>query len=89
MYENRNHCTLESMTNLIDIYDSETNSTLDDNYIRSILEKEPLIFDACFSNSGSIFLNYAKHLREKNIFGKSGFRFEKDGNDNPKFWNRN
>ncbi len=88
-YEEREHCTLESMTNQHFIIDSETNSTMDDSFIRGSYEKEPLIFDICFSNSDSIFLNFAKHLREKNIYGKGGFRFEKDGNDNPKFWNRN
>jgi hypothetical protein len=88
-YEDREHCTLESMTNQHFIIDSETNSTMDDSFIRSSYEKEPLIFDFCFSNSDTIFLNFAKHLREKNIYGKGGFRFEKDGNDNPKFWNRN
>jgi hypothetical protein len=47
-----------------------------------------MIFDDCFTNIDPIFLSFAKHLREKNIFGKGGFRFYQDGNDNSKFWNR-
>jgi hypothetical protein len=61
---------------------------MDDDFIRNTYEKEPLIFDQCFSNSDAVFINYAKHLREKNIYGKGGFRFYNDGNDNPKFWSR-
>jgi hypothetical protein len=87
-YENGNHCTLESMTNSQFIIDPETNGAMDDDYIRKIYEKEPLIFNQCFSNSDAVFINYAKHLREKNIYGKWGFRFYKDGNDNTKFWSR-
>ena len=87
-YEDRKHCTLESMTNSHYNMDPESNGAMDDDYIRKIYEKEPLIFNQCFSNSDPIYLNYANHLREKNIFGKSGFRFEQDGNDNSKFWSR-
>jgi hypothetical protein len=87
-YEDRKHCTLESMTNSHYIMDPESNATMDDDFIRNMYEREPLIFDQCFSNSDPIFLNYANHLREKNIYGKSGFRFEQDGNDNSKFWSR-
>jgi hypothetical protein len=87
-YENGKHCTLESMTNSHYIIDPETNTSMDDDFIRNTYEKEPLIFDQCFSNSDAVFINYAKHLREKNIYGKGGFRFYNDGNDNPKFWSR-
>ncbi|MCF8407661.1 MAG: hypothetical protein K9G36_01700 [Crocinitomicaceae bacterium] len=87
-YENGNHCTLQSMTNSLYIMNPETNATMDDDFIRNTHERDPLIFDQCFSNSDPIFLNYANHLREKNIYGKSGFRFEQDGIDNSKFWSR-
>ena len=87
-YENGKHCTLESMTNSHYIIDPEINTSMDDDFIRNTYEKEPLIFDQCFSNSDAVFINYAKHLREKNIYGKGGFRFYNDGNDNPKFWSR-
>jgi len=87
-YENGKHCTLESMTNSHYIINPETNASMDDDFIRNTHEKEPLIFDQCFSNSDAVFINYAKHLREKNIYGKGGFRFIKDGYDNPKFWSR-
>ena len=87
-YENENHCTLESMTNSHYIMDPESNATMDDDFIRKTHMREPLIFDQCFSNSDPIFINYANHLREKNIYGKSGFRFEQDGIDNSKFWSR-
>jgi len=79
---------LESMTNSHYIINPETNASMDDDFIRNTHEKEPLIFDQCFSNSDAVFINYAKHLREKNIYGKGGFRFIKDGYDNPKFWSR-
>ena len=88
-YENGKHCTLESMTNSHYIMDQESNSTMDDNSIRDLYGREPLIFDQCFSNEDPIFINYAKHLREKNLYGMDGFRFEQDGYDNAKFWNRN
>jgi hypothetical protein len=88
-YEDKNHCTLESMTHLYYFIDEEKNPIWGDEYIRELHEREPLIFDDCFKKSNSVIINYAEHLREKNIYGQSGFGIYDGQILNPKFWNRN